>query len=84
MSQKHTVTAVVTDPASPWPLLYVIDANDPTDEAEIRQLVARQRYEDVIGDVRDAEESELASMAAAMEPHMVFEGDLTPVADFRG
>lgn len=93
-----TITAVIREvstplpPASPWPLLYTVDVEDPEDNAEIARVVALIRYEEIIGKwrtnaadtaLRDLEVQRLEEIQAGIEVLFTFEGDVKTLSDFR-
>ena len=57
------------------PLIYVVNVNNPQDCDEVAASVRRERLAD-IGELEDGDTLEL-------ELIMAFDGDLTPVADWR-
>lgn len=90
MTQK--ITAIITEkfspkpPAYPAPLIYALDVDDPKDEISIRRQVAAIRLEEIGWENEQGwdEKQMLEDTFEGIELHFVFEGDLTPMVDFRG
>lgn len=81
------VTAVVSEqttplpPASPWPLLYAVEVEDPKDKAQILTQVAMIRHEEIVGSKIDPQL--LLEIYQGLELHFVFAGDVGTLADWR-
>lgn len=89
MSTKK-ITAVVSErsspypPVSPWPLIYVLDVTDPSDEMAILRQIADIRYDEIgCSDDGDTQSDQVYEIMNGLELHFTFEGDLEPLSDFR-
>ena len=85
-----TITVVITETANPfpdvgpWPLVYTVHVEDPDSEEEIRRQVALIRCEELcLAPDDDPDGVMLAEIIEGIEVHFTFEGDLSPLSDFR-
>lgn len=85
------ITAVVSErqspfpPVSSWPLIYVLDVTDPSDEMAILRQIADIRYSELgCEDNEDgAQSDQVYEIMNGLELHFTFEGNLAPLSDFR-
>jgi hypothetical protein len=72
------ITCIVKDnyPGYHDPLIYTVDVANPSDQAEVLAAVTAERLNDLGGSGDDHHDLDLELMFA-------FEGNLTPVADWR-